>query len=656
MNNIAEFILEEFNFVNSLIKPENRHNTRLMKWIFSYIEILELLAIANFIHQEEQEKKERSKRTVWVWPSLQRRLEHGHYENLMEELARECPQLYKNFTRVDKQLFDEIVERVTPIIQRKPTFWRKPIPPGLRVAITLRFLATGETYKSLQYSFRVAHNTISQIVPDTCQALISVYGDQELKTPQSPAEWKEVASGFEERWNLPHCVGAINGKHIRIRNPSFGGTYYFNYKKFFSIVLLAIVHSNYKFIYVDVRAIGSESDGGGFAHTRLSKLLDRQTAKLPPAEPNPAQPAPTTPPPSARCPPCTPVTQEKREEGPERLPSHPTPAPLRLPLTSAPPHRLPLRRLPPLRRHPESSPHRLPLEPAPPTLLTRKNWDQPAGENGEVVEGREGNETTRRTKGPPPPRRGRAAPATKNRETGPEKAPTLSAEETEVAGEMGEFEVLSTEKVRPNRLGGLDVARIRGYSIGGPPGVRPGLCGAAREVSTPPEDGTDGNPHRFPKPMRREHQAWSGPMRKPTEILGFPRGPKPPTPARHPPATTVMYQGTRQPPPQPTHPAQAAAFGYLQPGGSIAVIARPAISKNPLGHSRHLSLHTDTFAVFRPFPWAQFWETPASAWTAPFGSPAYITPYARAILDPDQTLETPRSHQQPQRNHPWLSL
>ncbi|KAK3860711.1 hypothetical protein Pcinc_033252 [Petrolisthes cinctipes] len=56
-------------------------------------------------------------------------MEHGHYKNLMQELARECPQLYRNFTRMDKSLFEEIVERVTHIIQRKPTFWRQPIAP-----------------------------------------------------------------------------------------------------------------------------------------------------------------------------------------------------------------------------------------------------------------------------------------------------------------------------------------------------------------------------------------------------------------------------------------------------------------------------------------------------------------------------------------------
>lgn len=211
-------------------------------------------------------------------------MEYGHYDNLMQELSRECPELYKNFTRIDCQLFDEVVERVTPLIQKKQTFWHKPIPPGLHVAITLRFLATGDSYRSLQYSSQVAHNTISHIVPDTCQAIIAVYKEKELRTPQSPGEWKQVALDFEEQWSLPHCVGAIDGKHIRLHNPSLGGTYYYNYKKYFSIVLLAIVDSAYKFLYVDVGATGSGSDGGVFAQTHLGELLNKRDAQLPTPE------------------------------------------------------------------------------------------------------------------------------------------------------------------------------------------------------------------------------------------------------------------------------------------------------------------------------------------------------------------------------------
>ncbi|XP_066974246.1 uncharacterized protein [Macrobrachium rosenbergii] len=185
---------------------------------------------------------------------------------------------------VVEDIFSEIVERVTPYIQKQRIFWREPLTPGLHVVITLRFLATGDSYKILQYAFRVAHNTISCIVPETCRVIVSALGDEELQVPQTPEAWKQVARGFEEWWNFPHVIGAIDGKHIRLRNPPLGGMHYYNYKKFFSMILLAIVNASYKFLYVDVGAIGSESDGGVFAQTRLCEMLAKQEANLPQPE------------------------------------------------------------------------------------------------------------------------------------------------------------------------------------------------------------------------------------------------------------------------------------------------------------------------------------------------------------------------------------
>ena len=72
------------------------------------------------------EKKPRRKRRVWSWPYLQRRTQHGHYDNLMSELYTESPELYRNFTRMDRDMFNEIVQAVTPIIEKKHTYWRKP--------------------------------------------------------------------------------------------------------------------------------------------------------------------------------------------------------------------------------------------------------------------------------------------------------------------------------------------------------------------------------------------------------------------------------------------------------------------------------------------------------------------------------------------------
>lgn len=91
----------------------------------------------------------------------------------------------------------------------------------------------------------------------------------------------EKAREFEEKWNFPHAIAAMDGKHIMIQAPNFSGTEYYNYKKFFSIVLLALVDANYNFLYVDVGCQGRISDGGVFKHTRLYKKLERNELNIP---------------------------------------------------------------------------------------------------------------------------------------------------------------------------------------------------------------------------------------------------------------------------------------------------------------------------------------------------------------------------------------
>ena len=78
--------------------------------------------------------------------------------------------------------------------------------------------------------------------------------------PKTPTEWKTVADRFATRWNFPHCLGAIDGKQVVILKPGKSGSTYLNYKHTFSIVLMALVNSEYNFMYVSVGAQGPMSD------------------------------------------------------------------------------------------------------------------------------------------------------------------------------------------------------------------------------------------------------------------------------------------------------------------------------------------------------------------------------------------------------------
>ena len=83
-------------------------------------------------------------RTVWMKKWLTRREDLGAYQTLLKELREEDTSSYLNFLRMAPGLFDDLLQKVTPYIQKENTNMRCSISPGLRLAITLRYLVTGK--------------------------------------------------------------------------------------------------------------------------------------------------------------------------------------------------------------------------------------------------------------------------------------------------------------------------------------------------------------------------------------------------------------------------------------------------------------------------------------------------------------------------------
>lgn len=144
-----------------------------------------------------------------------------------------------------------------------------------------RFLATGETFRSIAFSYRVGATTVGNIVFECSQILWERLAPRYMKMPQNGEDWKIIAANFAEKWQFPHCIGALDGKHVVMKAPWNSGSLYFNYKGTFSTVLLALVDANLKFIAIDIGAYGRNSDGGIFTNSNLGQAMAQGTLNIP---------------------------------------------------------------------------------------------------------------------------------------------------------------------------------------------------------------------------------------------------------------------------------------------------------------------------------------------------------------------------------------
>ena len=97
-------------------------------------------------------------------------------------------------------------------------------------------------------------------------------------------EWKAISHDFEVKWNSPHALGAIDGKHVVMQAPHNSGSEYFNYNKTHSVVLLAVCNAKYEFIMDDIGDSGRQSDGSVYNNSHLGYAIENNTLNIPKPE------------------------------------------------------------------------------------------------------------------------------------------------------------------------------------------------------------------------------------------------------------------------------------------------------------------------------------------------------------------------------------
>ena len=119
------------------------------------------ILIAKVSFREKKEKKTSSYCYISQW--LARRPDLEQYGRLMKELENENSRGFRNFLRMDDEMYQEILSHTEHRMKPNKLKYREPLSPDIKLAIMLRYLSSGDSYYSLMYECSVSHNTISLI-------------------------------------------------------------------------------------------------------------------------------------------------------------------------------------------------------------------------------------------------------------------------------------------------------------------------------------------------------------------------------------------------------------------------------------------------------------------------------------------------------------
>jgi hypothetical protein len=80
---------------------------------------------------------------------------YGASNILLKELAEENPSEYVRHLRMSPEKFDQLLLMIGPSIRKKDTAMRMAIPTRTKLDITLRYLASGDSFRTLHPLYSV---------------------------------------------------------------------------------------------------------------------------------------------------------------------------------------------------------------------------------------------------------------------------------------------------------------------------------------------------------------------------------------------------------------------------------------------------------------------------------------------------------------------
>lgn len=69
----------------------------------------------------------------------------------------------------------------------------------------------------MSYQYLVGYTTAANIIHEVCNAIWKNLQPVVLPNEFTKEKWIDISKEFDEKWDFPHCIGAIDGKHVVIQ-------------------------------------------------------------------------------------------------------------------------------------------------------------------------------------------------------------------------------------------------------------------------------------------------------------------------------------------------------------------------------------------------------------------------------------------------------
>ncbi|KAH7977556.1 hypothetical protein HPB49_002343 [Dermacentor silvarum] len=180
---------------------------------------------------------------------------------------------FKQAFRVNPSTFRYLVISLQCVLERQVTNMRKPISAEKRVAVGLYRLCSSAEDRTIAHLFGIGRSTVNIVYREFCRAVVDIHEGTWVRMPRKE-EIAEQMREFHAVTGFPQAMGALDGCHFPISPPKKDAADYYDYKGWYSIILLAVADHRYRFLYLKVESLGRCHDAHVYGRSRLKTIVE----------------------------------------------------------------------------------------------------------------------------------------------------------------------------------------------------------------------------------------------------------------------------------------------------------------------------------------------------------------------------------------------